>query len=117
LVIEQQIVVFPESILIGCAFTGFCCPYRFWPKKGEMLVTKADRTVLDIFFVYLARRASGKLAAVWSLKVAKFNDGNRSVLCAHEMTGLGDHIRHHLLRVCGLRLRTGCGWLGSYNSW
>ena len=59
-----------------------------------MQITEANFTVLDIFLIDLAPRASGKSPAVRSLKVAELDDGNRGVGVAFKMAGLADHERH-----------------------
>jgi hypothetical protein len=85
LLLEQQIVIFPELILIGGALAGFRRPLRLIPQECKMPVSKANLTRLDVFIYNLATRASGKSAAVWSLKVAKLDHGDRGVLVAKEM--------------------------------
>ena len=64
-----------------------------------MLVTETHDTAFDILLIDLATRASGKLPAVRSLKVAELDDGHRGVGVAFKMAGLADHERHQLIWV------------------
>jgi hypothetical protein len=50
-----------------------------------MPVSEADITVFDIFIIDLARRASGKSAAIGSLKIAEFEQRHRRVCIPLEM--------------------------------
>lgn len=90
LAFKKHIMVFPELILIGGAFTGFCGPVGFIAQKGEMDVTQADFPAVDIFFDDLTTRVSGKFATVGSLKVAEFDDRHRGAFVAQEMPRLTD---------------------------
>lgn len=44
-----------------------------------MRITKAHNPCLDVGLLDLARRASGKSPAVWSLKIAELDEGDGCV--------------------------------------
>ena len=92
-------MVFPKSVLFSGAFAGLARPLRFWTQEGKMQITKSNVTVLDILFIDLATRASGKSPAEWSLKVTELDDGDRSLRIALEMPGLSHNHGHQLFRV------------------
>jgi hypothetical protein len=66
-----------------------------------VLVAEAYDTGLDILFIDLAPRASGKLPAVGSLEIAELNDRDRRVGDAFEVAGLLDHALHQFRLACG----------------
>ena len=100
-------MILPECILVGRTLAGLASPLRLRPQEGKVLVTEAHHATLDILFIDLAPRASGKSPAVRSLKVAEFNEGNRGLGITLEMPGLGYNRRHQLSRVGRLVLGTG----------
>jgi hypothetical protein len=53
-------------------------------------VSKADFAFAYVSLIYLATRASGKSAAVGSLKIAKLNESHRSIGVAFEVLDLGN---------------------------
>jgi hypothetical protein len=94
LVIEEVIVIFPKSILVSGTFAGFCCPLRFGSQESEMPVSETNFTSLDVIFIDLTPRVSGKSAAEWSLVVAEFDHGDRGIRVSFEMVGLSDKKFH-----------------------
>lgn len=101
-------MIFPKCVLVGGALAGLTGPLRLGSQEGKVLVTEAYTTALDIFFVDLAPRASGKSPAIRSLEVAELDHGNRRVGIALEMASLAYHKRHQLW-VGSLIWWDGCG--------
>jgi hypothetical protein len=118
LALEEQVMVFPEGILIRRALAGFRSPKGFLSQEGEVIIPDADLPAGNIFSIDLATRASGKFAAEWSLEIAEFQYRDRSRGLAFEMLGLLDQLVHRLqtgsdLRWIGRRRRGGddiAGW-------
>jgi len=94
LVVEKIVMIFPESALISCAFAGFGCPLRFGSQESELPVSEANFTRLNVSFIDLTPRVSGKSAAVWSLIIAELDQRDRGVRIAFEVVGLTDQEFH-----------------------
>lgn len=100
LAVEDLVVIGPKRVLLGCTFTGFPCPLRLGSKKCEVPVAKAHDTGLDVLFIDLASRASGKSPAIGSLEIAELNNRDRRVRVALKVTGLLDHALHQFSLAC-----------------
>ena len=60
-------------------------------EDNEVNITKLDNTGINIFFLDLAPRASGKFAAVRSLEIAEHDQFHWRIRVAFELTGLLEH--------------------------
>lgn len=85
LALEQQVMIFPECILVSGALACLRCPEGFVAQEGKVPITNANLTLIDILLFDLTTRVSGKFAAVWSLKVAELNDGDLGVWIPQEV--------------------------------
>jgi len=116
LVFIQEIVIFPECVLLGSTLTCLGCPLRFRSQEGKVNVGKTNLAILNISFFDLTPRVSGESPTERSLKVAKFDQCNGRIHVTCEMTCLRYQVRHHLfvadprwfLRNC---LRNNCLFL------
>lgn len=99
LVQEQEIVVFPEGILLRSALAGFSRPLRLGAEKRKVLIAQPYQAGVDVFLLYLTRRASRESLAKRSLEVAELYDRDRRVGIALEVARLADELRHHRLAL------------------
>ncbi len=104
LAVEDQVVILPKSVLVGCTLAGLGCPCRFGTQECKVIVSKPDLIVLNINFFNLTPRVSGIFATKWSLKIAEFDDGDLGVRISFKVARLGDHELHHLLPAGLVRL-------------
>jgi hypothetical protein len=91
---KQLIMVLPELILVAGTLAGLSRPLRFFSQESHVPVTKPDLAVFHIRIFDLTLRASGKSAAVWSLKIAEFEQRDWSVGIPLEMLHLGQQVIH-----------------------
>ena len=96
LIVKQIVMIFPERILIGSAFASFCCSFRLRSKKGEMDISNTYFPGIYVGIFDLTPRVSGITPTVWSLEVAKFDQGDRRVRIAAKMPGLRNQVFHEL---------------------
>lgn len=92
-------MIFPKGILVTGTFRGFGRPERFFPKEGEVEVSKTDFTCIYVSGLYLTTRVSCETAAVWSLKIAELDNRDRGVGVTFEMGGVADQVFHKLFLV------------------
>ena len=88
LVVEEIIMIFPESTLVSSAFTGFRSPLRFRPQECEMPVSETNFAGLNVIFIDLTPRVSGKSAAVRSLVIAELDHCDRGIRISFEVVSL-----------------------------
>lgn len=108
LLLEEVIVVLPESILFSRALAGFTGPLRFRAEESEVDVTKSYQPLVNVFFFDLTPRASGKTPAERSLEIAEFDDRDRRVGAAAEVARHAGDSLHQCLLLCGA-IRVCCG--------
>lgn len=97
LMAEEIVMKFPESILITRTFSSFGCPKRFITQKRKVEITKAYFSRFNICCINLTTRVSGKLPAVGSLIIAKFDHCDRGVGVTFEMCNLAGEVSRKLL--------------------
>ena len=69
----------PKRALFVSTLARLRCPIRFGSEESKMRITKAHNPRLDVGFLNLARRASGKSPAIRSLKIAELDEGDGRV--------------------------------------
>jgi hypothetical protein len=91
---EEEVVIFPECVLVGCALARLGGGKRFAAQEGEMEETQTDFARCDIIGLDLTPRVSDKFAAEWSLEVAEFDDRHRRIGRADEVPRLASQEAH-----------------------
>ncbi len=86
LILEKNIVKFPELPLIRSALACLGCPLGFISQDGIIPITKTNFTLLYKCIINLATRASGINATVGSLKIAEFDNCNRRIGFSQKMS-------------------------------
>ena len=94
LMVEQIVMILPELTLQVSAFTGFGRSAGLLAAKiavddDEMMILKPDVPRLHVLINELARRASGKSPAVWSLKVGEFFNHDLGIGRPFRFAGVG----------------------------
>ena len=100
--LEEQVMVFPESILVSGALASLSGVSRFLSEEGDVPVAEADFAFFYIVVFDLATRASGKPATVWSLEVAELDQGHWRLGVSFEVLHLAHDEVHHLLALGGV---------------
>lgn len=90
LLLEQLIVIVPETSLFIGTLRRLRGPAGFLADKSKMAEIEANLTGIDILLFEPTRRAGGKLPAIRSLKVAILRDHNCSIF------GADTPIQHYL---------------------